>query len=304
MSRRGAESITHLFRWLETRYGGNVPMNRKAKILERSRALSFEDLSKLFSHEVTAIHVRDFYDRTAASRLGSELAGSVSNEAQNWKISTSAGLETSDVWTMGAHMPYNVAVASHAQTEYFDGVHKEFQNRRQPDQPLWPLDKLRLELEEVWPCGAGLARDKTSGRPLSGGLTRVMKGPTRWKKGFIHCDELGPLNRNKGMFSANVYLQMPKPQAMEIWPMDIRSRWDWYRNAVLLAGLSSQEAEAQMRLRKELGHPHIIEVEPGDLVLLCVQRPHSAIGIEEGTRISLQCFLQFNGDKERLLIEA
>ena len=72
---------------------------------------------------------------------------------------------------------------------------------------------------------------------MGGGLLRIMMGPTRWKKGLIHVDELGPLNVNKGCFSANIYLQLPNHQedgensepVLDIWPLDIRSKWDWYR---------------------------------------------------------------------------
>jgi hypothetical protein len=168
-----------------------------------------------------------------------------------------------------------------------------------------------------------------------------MQGPTRWKHGYIHVDEMAPLCTNHGLFSANIYLQLPKHNdnnsnnnnnyncddqdsnkndedddkkdttninntpidALHIWPLGIRNRWDWYRNAVTLSGLSIQDASSQSMLRAKLGTPITIAVSPGDLVLLCVQRPHAAIGFTTGTRISLQCFIQHSGINERLLID-
>jgi hypothetical protein len=168
-------------------------------------------------------------------------------------------------------------------------------------------------------------------------LPRVMKGPTRWKRGFVHVDEMAPLHPERGLFSANIYLQLPDnennnrndvvgehdntnrdnedvvkndnnngQEVLEIWPLGIRSRWDWYRNALLLSGLSSQDAAAQIRLRHALGPPVKIAVEPGDLVLLCVQRPHAAIGFASPrtVRVSLQCFVQHHGPNKPLLIDS
>ena len=247
------------------------------------------------------------------------------------------------VATLGEHPPFNVAAAHGKEgiEEYFKAVPKEMNARRYMDgEPfLWPLDLLRLQLDEAWPAGAGLARDLSSKQQdnqdgsfglYSGGLPRVMQGPTRWKKGYIHVDEMGPLDPSRGLFSANIYLQLPNPpettktlespskenenpgfngttasqDILQIWPVGIRSRWDWYRNALLLSGLSSQDAEDQARLRVALGEPATIRAQPGDLVLLCVQRPHAAIGFSSGIRVSLQCFVQHKGPKERLLIDS
>ena len=183
----------------------------------------------------------------------------------NWKVSTSRGLESSDVSTLGEHAPFNLVSTSGKQDSvesYFAGARKEMQNRRwqvietengntRRKPRLWPLDKLRLELDEAWPAGAGLAReDADRKRPFGAGLPRVMIGPTRWRKGFIHVDDLGPLLVNRGLFSANIYLKLPHNSieasstssnvsqecsgALHIWPLGIRSRLDWYKVRLLL----------------------------------------------------------------------
>jgi hypothetical protein len=318
---RSAEStraLRSLFQWIESRYGG-LPFDTGAsgQVITRDRVFQTADLVRLTRHEATALHVKGFYHQPAARDLGKELAAEAqAGKSRNWKISTSRGLESSDVFTLGEHPPFNVVAASsnksQAQNEYFEGVTRELQRRRSCEgKPrLWPLDLLRLQLDEHWPAGAGLARDGDK-RPFSGGLPRVMKGPTRWQKGFIHVDDMGPLDPKKGLFSANIYLQMPSSDdsgasvpVLEIWPVGIRSRWDWYRNALLLSGLSSQDPEDQIRLRMALGEPMSIAVEPGDLIILCAQRPHAAVGFPSGIRVSLQCFIQYQGVDDRLLIDA
>lgn len=319
LSRESSEGLRQFFAWLESRYGGLVfDQGSAAQVIQANR-LCTADLSRLMRHDATALHVKNFFPKQAAIDLGRRLAEDVAQgKGCNWKVSTSRGLESSDVATLGQHPPFNVAAAhgKESMDQYFHAVKQEMNQHRNLEngQPyLWPLDLLRLELDEVWPAGAGLARDEQN-RIFSGGLPRVMEGPTRWKKGYIHVDEMGPLNPNNGLFSANIYLQLPdtpeqtepygEQDILQIWPVGIRSRWDWYRNALLLSGLSSQDPEDQAHLRHVLGEPTTIRAEPGDLILLCVQRPHAAVGFASGIRVSLQCFLQHKGLKQRLLIDS
>ena len=281
------DAIKSLFQHLESNYGNLSSLIDEGSAAETIVAddgiLHPHHLVRLFRHDATALHVPNFYRGECAKRLGGELMRESlkGGGGNNWKVSTSRGLESSDVATIGEHSPYNVAVArdrsnegaagstSSAIDDYFDGVQREFRSRRtrgKEHYQLWPLDKLRLELEEAWPSGAGLAREtnttqqssKQNGkqqsypRPFGGGLPRIMRGPTRWKRGFIHVDELGPLDDARGLFSANIYLTTPGPEnggddeevessrakradwnkdsgALYVWPLGVRSRWDWYR---------------------------------------------------------------------------
>ena len=287
-------AIRALFQHLESNYG-NLPSlidtgPNAETIVAEDGIIHPHHLSRLFQHKATALHVPQFYHPKSAKRLGEELIKeSHRGGGGNWKVSTSRGLESSDVGTLGEHPPYNVAVSrdqnkengKSAIDEYFAGVQREFQSRRRRQcsavtkdnndldyYQLWPLDKLRLELEEAWPSGAGLARETQKNdnqhsypRPFGGGLPRVMRGPTRWKRGFIHVDELGPLDATRGLFSANIYLTVPDESedrekvenrimegasrsnwrrdsgALYVWPLGVRSRWDWYRVRRLLSSL-------------------------------------------------------------------
>jgi len=101
------ETVHRLFGWLERRYGGNLPLDTKAKVVVRDH-LCYSDLKQLMTHEILALRIVEFYDKTTASILGSELASQGAKAATNWKIGTSRGLELSDVSTLGYHLPYNV----------------------------------------------------------------------------------------------------------------------------------------------------------------------------------------------------
>jgi hypothetical protein len=262
-NRPTAVAMRQFFERLEQRFGGNLPMDTGSpagEIITRD-AFQASDLQRLFRHEATALHIKNFYPKHSAQALGHDLATQAQQgQAHNWKVSTAQGLESSDVFTLGAHMPYNIAVANQVVDDYYAQVPKEFQQRRrqrttnndnnheEEAKLLWPLDQLRLELDQVWPHGAGLARhEQDPNHCRGGGLPRVMMGPTRWKKGFVHVDELAPLSSSSGYFSANIYLQLPQQESaeaqpiLEVWPLGVRSKWDWYRVRHRNNGLEGRE---------------------------------------------------------------
>ena len=340
-----------------------MDVGESAEILTSHRIIRTDHLQRLLSHNALSIHVKEFYRPSElASAIGRHLAQqAVEGKARNWKVMRGhqRGMESTDVMTVGEHDPYNIAVANGTTQKYFNSVRNEFQHRRQPQHLdellfhrqgdsstsssspsslppvsiLWPLDQVRLELDEAWPGGTGLARQKqeeesrggngqtnpSKAKVFGGGLPRIMMGPTRWKHGLVHVDQFAPLSTTQGLFSANIYLQLPNQKeesiqtggnadgVLEIWPLGIRNQWEWYKNAPLRQALSqaSSSAEIQYKLRAWLGPPQVIrDVSPGDLILLCAQRPHAAVGFSSSDiRVSLQCFIQHHGPNERLLID-
>lgn len=198
---------------------------------------------------------------------------------------------------------------------------------------LGPLDKLRLELDEIWPEGANVTKNK-EGQAFVAGLARVMvrmsyekrkgdktnmtnlsflmcthictflkHGPTRHIEGFIHVDDINPLQQDEGLFSANLYLDLPVTGGGEllIYDVEVWSRWDFYRHASTLACLTAPGEEGQERLRATLPRPKVIKPEAGDLILLCTQRPHAVQGFPLGTRVSIQSFISYKKGRPLML---
>ncbi|KAJ8613234.1 hypothetical protein CTAYLR_004527 [Chrysophaeum taylorii] len=291
-SRRRA--IAEMFEIVEAKWGSMSKLTDSVSI-ERGR-LERGPLSRLFSHESMALVVEGFLDPRECERLGDRLA---SLEARPWHVSTAGGLEDSGVATpLG--VPRNLA--------FGDDYHNTVEPATRALRDLCggggfasPLDRLRADLDDVW--GARVARDK--GKPAHAGLGRVMRGPSRG--GLVHVDDLAPLRKDRGLFSANIYLKLPPAGGgLELWPVGIRSRWDFYANAPTLSALAGgfQDPASQARLRRRLPPPALVHPNPGDLVILCVQRPHAVAAFETGYRVSLQSFITHEGPTNPLLLEA
>lgn len=239
--------------------------------------------------------------------------------------------EESEVLAVG--LPHNVAVANGLQEEYFAQSVAQSRKYReiavfdgQDDKlecpsssnasclstrySLGPMDKLRLELDEIWPDGCMLMKDKATGLPHRAGIPRIMRPPqkydaTRWTRGFAHVDALELMRPDRGVYSANVYLQTP-PSGGELllWPISYETRTQFYRNAYTLSMCLSQDSVAQAYLRDRLPSPVVVPVQEGDLVVICTQRPHAVKGpIVGGDRVSMQGFLQYEKGTP-LLLEA
>ena len=244
--------------------------------------------------------VRNFYSQAAREKIIQEIENSMKSNSNisNWKVTQSNGeLKNSDVNTIG--IPLNVAKGSGRVNEYYSGALNSTRRFRLGE-TLSPIDKVRLELDEVHPYGCILGRDEATRNPHAAGLIRIMKRSSN--RGLVHLDDLSECLPHTGVFSANVYLQTSLAGGeIEIWPVSLNSK-DLLMDYALELGLltsSSAEIENQRLLREFVlpGAPIQITPNPGDLLLLCVQRPHSVRGPIHGSRarLSAQCFVLHKG---------
>ena len=322
----GRNTILSAFSLLERRFGSiDAIWDKGASIvtIEKDEFLTKRELGKLFRHEAVAVVVKEFYPRGLREKVVAKILDAKNrNMLENWSVShAERGQEESDVDTLG--VPHNVAVAKNQADKYFKDSLQQIRNWRMLDNDndndnnngndnekefklsIGPMDKLRLEMDEIWPDGCMLSKHDKSGLPFLPGIPRVMNplskyDPNRWTRGFAHVDELAIMKDNQGLYSANIYLQNALSGGeLLIWPITFKDRWNFYRNAMTLSMCLVQDPQAQTYLREKLPPPLTIRPDPGDLVLLCTQRPHAVRGPIVGSvpRISMQGFIQYQDGK-------
>ena len=124
------------FEWLEQNYGARfggrpLPMttsnnsnNNESNQIITTNQLTYEHLQQLTNHTITVLKVKEFFPKQQSKQLGRQLSQQQTS-AKNWKVSTSRGLESSDVTTLGKHVPYNIAKSNNNTNEYFENVKEE-----------------------------------------------------------------------------------------------------------------------------------------------------------------------------------
>jgi len=252
---------------------------------------------------VGALLVRGFYvDHERVARAIELQARS----ASNWPVSSLTGeLVESDVDTLGT--PLNVAQARRQVDVYMaDALRSTRRFRESPR--MSPLDKLRLELDEAHTGGCVVARDPQSRQLRAAGLVRIMRRGA--KPGMVHVDDVGAMTAARGVFSANVYMQAALAGGeVEVWPVTFASDDELRSHVDAIALLTSADAAAQAALRRDVlpeGPTLVVRPQAGDLLMLCVQRPHFVRGPVHGPklRLSVQTFVSHDGPDAPLKLEA
>jgi hypothetical protein len=136
---------------------------------------------------------------------------------------------------------------------------------------LSPIDRLRLELDEIAPGGAGLHRK--NGRLSVAGVGRVMDSSGE----LVHAD-----TGRRNCLTANVYLRMPREGGgTRIWQYDGEYRQS--RQSYLF-GPDEIPSSASCCL---------VEPDEGDLVVWNPALPHAVQPFDDAPRLTVQTWLLF-----------
>lgn len=157
-----------------------------------------------------------------------------------------------------------------------------------------PIDKLRLELEEIWPAGAYL--ETLYGRKCFVGICRIMEPNIEL---LAHNDRL---NRDSpdsyqahsllGQLSACVYLQVPTSGGeLKLWNDQPKDEDEYTRLKDGKYGIDPIK----------LGQPALeIKPEDGDLLIFNIHKYHAVAPSGGKCRINIGTFIGYRGDCQPL----
>jgi hypothetical protein len=257
--------------------------------------LTRELLMELFERRACAIRIPGFCGPELAASLSAWLLDSAGYE--NWAVRKQDGEFTPSDTFYSANTPFNVALkAEDAFRSYFTQALPAVRRLRAASRDLTPIDKLRLELEELWPRGARI--DSYKGLKMSVGIGRVMTpagmldGIAR-TEGMCHVDGFSLANRRSGFFSANIYLRVPDSGGeLMVWNVGV-SPLRLACNLSLVRKLLDFDASSQAFIRSKLPRPLALKPEAGELVIIDSGRPHAVRAFEQGFRVTLQSFIRY-----------
>lgn len=278
--------------------GRSVPSDGSR--LELAEELSAGALERLFSNETCALHVPGFATPDVCEVISGWMVETF--RFHKWEEASSGGATDQTDMYYGVGLPVNAMGESRERClAYFAEALPAIRKIRDAAAGrLSPIDRLRLELDELWPEGANVRRDPVFGRKMLVGLGRLMKpdgmvGDRTKTDGIIHVDASTRLSRDHGLFSAILYLHVPDSGGeLDVWPIAPSAL-----EAPMLAGYLDHAFDPETReatqavLRRRLPPPVTVAVKPGDLVLINVGRPHAVRGFASGYRAALQTFVDF-----------
>ncbi len=257
--------------------------------------------------ELTTSALEDlFANRTCALRIPRFATTPTCEELAPWitrgPLRTWGGTDTS----YGAGIPLNAFSWSLELTEaYFrEALPAMRAVRRACAGSMTPIDKLRLELDELWLSGANVSRDNPFRRKMLAGLARVMRPDGLLEgiaqtEGLVHTDSSHLITEQQGLFSANTYLEVPsRGGELNVFPLAMKQP-EHLESLVRVIGFLLQHAfddahrdRVQRQLHALLPAPLTIKPEVGDLVILNTGRLHAVRGFAKGTRVTLQSFVR------------
>ncbi len=253
-------------------------------------SLESKALEALFNDEIYVLVVRNYVRGELSRKYGEIIFSSDELEKYYYEVSDSGERKSLFLGVSRYGVSFSTTFgrpenSPEKQKYYISALPNITRIRELFDPYLSPIDKLRLDLDELYVHGANIAQFEN--KKMFCGIARVTHCDLDLQERNPHVDSLPPEFFLQRQFSANIYLSTPPVGGdLIVYPMK---------------PLSAQEVddfEANQKLWSSK-LPEGIRIKPnnGDLILINTRRPHAVTKFTDGTRVSLQTFIGVNENR-------
>ena len=252
-----------------------------------------EDLQAFRKGDILALVVKDFYDKNNTAAVN-KLAHHPDLEEYQYVTTKNGKTTTLPFGVKRLGEPFSRSFGktpdSPERQKYYLEAAKGMRRLREIFTPnLSPIDKLRIEMDETWPGGAGIAR--LEGKLMFTGIIRITEPDIAILEKKPHVDSMTPDIQIDRQFAANIFLETPEEGGELV----------IYPHYPMLTQAQVHDITVNENLWSDsIGASIAIKPEAGDLILIHTQIPHAVKRFSEGRRISVQTFFAVD-DSNKLI---
>jgi hypothetical protein len=266
------------------KYNSNTAISPINDLYIENDHINEEDLMRLFEGEVLALRVPNYYP-TDLCKLS--LKYLMNTQIEHYGNAPSIG--------RAGMAFYETENNLEKVEEYYQLAKINIDKIRQAFSPyISPLDKLRLELQEIWTSGANI--ENIHDRKMFVGLCRLLEKDIDFlpHQDIFHLDSINNLRAKtlKSQIAANIYLDVDDQDGGEL------DMWSFGFDDNQYLDMLDDGSYGMSR--NKLPPPVLsLKPNPGELILFNGRNLH-AVRASKNIRASIACFIGYRGTKSPL----
>jgi hypothetical protein len=260
------------------------------RIVRIANKLSANIIQELIHDDIVAIVIEGYYPAHLCDLLSHNILHSKDIDPYTHEVVEDKVLLQKYFGVDRIGIPFNSTynITSPAEiNNYYGEVNAQTERlRRYCEYYLSPIDKLRLELDELFVPGATVGHFEN--KKMLAGIVRISKAEKSYLSALEpHFDALPPKYAQlDAQLAANIYVKVPDIGGeLEIWDIPALSPF----------------TQAPDQWRAQLPAPIKIKPQLGDLVIFNCRKPHAICAFVGEERITTQMFMGYQLEKPLLL---
>jgi hypothetical protein len=260
------------------------------RIATRER-LTQVDIQDVILGNILVLKIKNYYPADASVTLAEKIINSNKVEQYTHEVSKGSSIEKLYFGVDRLGTPFNSTYGENfdslAHKLYYQGAQNGIQAMRAFTSPnLGPIDKLRLDLDEICVPGATVA--SFQGQKMLAGIGRITRSELSHLSAFEpHFDALPTeIQELDAQLAANIYLRVPEVGGeLEVWDVPPMTPL----------------AKEPSKWRASLPDPVAVKPAAGDLILFNCRRPHAIRAFAGPDRVTVQMFIGYKRSEPLML---